>query len=315
MSDAGSEAGGRPPIVVVAGPTGIGKTGLALDLAERLGGEIVGADSVQVYRGLDIGTGKVTPEERARVPHHLIDVADPDEDFHARRYQELADAAIADVARRGLRAFVVGGTGLYLRVLLRGLFAAPGPDPEVRARWERLADSRGLAALHGRLRLVDPALAVRVHVQDRVRVIRGLEVFDLTGVPLSQHQRSHAFSGQRYRALVVGLRAERRALYSRIDARVDGMLANGFRDEVAALLAAGYGRELRAMGSIGYAHVSAALAGELPLVEAVRRMKRDTRRYAKRQLTWFAREPGLRWVDAPFDRDALASLAREHFEA
>ncbi len=315
MSNAGTAEEGAPRLAVIVGPTGVGKTGVAMEVAERIGAEIVGADSVQVYRGMDIGTGKVTAEERARVPHHLIDVADPDDDLHARAYQRLADAAIADVLARGRRVLVVGGTGLYVRVLLHGVFPAPEPDPEVRARYERQAEAEGLPALHDRLKLVDPALAARVHPRDKVRVIRALEVYDLTGVPLSQHQEEHAFSSARYRALVLGLRREREALYRRIDGRVDAMLAQGFEAEVQALLDRGYGRDLKAMGAIGYAHLAAALAGETTREEAVHRLKRDTRRYAKRQLTWFTREPGLSWVDAPFDPDALSDRILEFVES
>jgi len=301
-------------VAVIVGPTGVGKTSVALAVAERIGAEIVGADSVQLHRGLDIGSGKVTADERARVPHHLVDVADPDEDLHARRFQELADEAIAEVAARGRHVLVVGGTGLYVRVLLHGVFTAPEPDPELRARYERQAASEGVEALHDRLKLIDPTLAARVHPRDKVRVIRALEVYDGTGVPLSRHQEEHGFSATRYEALVLGLRRDREALYRRIDQRVDEMLTEGLVDEVAGLLDRGYGRELKAMGAIGYAHVAGALAGEATLEEAVRRMKRDTRRYAKRQLTWFAREPGLEWVDAPFDPDALAARILTHVE-
>ena len=315
MSGPGTTLGdGNPFLVVIAGPTGIGKTGLALELASRIGGEIVSADSMQVYRGMDIGTGKVTAEEQTRVPHHLIDVVDPDEAFHARRYQELADAAIAALGRSGRTVFVVGGTGLYIRILLRGLFEAPEPDRDLRAGYERQAEELGLAALHDRLKLVDPEAAARVPLRDKVRVIRALEVFDLTGVPLSQHQREHAFAQQRYASLLLGLRMERPALYARIDARVDEMFAEGFVQEVRRLVAAGYGGAPGFSAAIGYAHVAASLRGELPLDEAVRLMKRDTRRYAKRQLTWFARESGIEWVDAPFDVDALEARVRESLE-
>jgi len=310
-----TQGGDVPFLVVIAGPTGIGKTGLALRLASRLGGEIVGADSMQVYRGMDIGTGKVTAEERAAVPHHLIDVVDPDETFHARRYQQLADAAISALHARERRVFVVGGTGLYIRILLRGLFEAPEPDPELRATYERRANELGLAALHDRLKLVDPETAGRVPMQDRVRVVRALEVFDLTGVPLSRHQREHAFAQRRYSSLLLGLRMDRAALYARIDARVEEMLDEGFVEEVRRLVAAGYARAPGFSAAIGYAHVAASLRGELPLDEAIRLMKRDTRRYAKRQLTWFAREPGLEWVDAPFDVDALEARVRESLPA
>ena len=311
MIDAVTE---RRRILVVAGPTGVGKTRVAVALARELDAEIVSADSMQVYRGMDIGTSKATAEERAAAPHHMLDVVDPDEDFHAARYRELATAALADIHSRGRRAILVGGTGLYIKILVRGIFEAPPVDQDLRGRYEQEAETYGSGALHDRLKLVDPLLAGRVNPNDRVRVIRALEVFDLTGIPLSQHQEAHGFADALYDTLTLGLRIDRAVLYERIEARVDQMLASGFADEVRRLLQAGFSADLRPMGALGYKQLCAQLSGELTEEEAIRRIKRETKRYAKRQLTWFQKDPAVRWFEEPFDVPAMAGLAAEHFE-
>ncbi len=292
------------------GATATGKTALALEIAEAVAGEIVSVDSMQVYRGMDIGTAKATADERRRVAHHVIDVADPDDPLDARRYAQLADAAVADIERRGRLPVIVGGTGLWLRALLHGLMPAPPADRGLRDRFEALARSAGPAALHARLAERDPASALRIHRNDSVRVIRALEVLELTGRPISEHHREHEASEARYQVLALGLRHDREALYVRIDARTVAMFDAGFAQEVQALLDSGFDRSLRPMGALGYKHVCAALAGEIPLEDAVRLTQRDTRRYAKRQRTWFAKDPAISWLDAPYDPSAVIERVR-----
>jgi tRNA dimethylallyltransferase len=301
--------GERPRLVVVVGPTASGKSALALRLAEAAGAEVVSADSQQVYRGLDIGTGKVSPAERALVPHHLIDVAEPSEVMSAARYAALADAAIADIAARGRPIVVAGGTGLYLRALLHGLFEGPPADAALRAELE----TQETAALLERLRGVDPEAAARILPNDRRRLVRALEVHALTGVPISTHQRAHdvRHAPSRYPATWVGLDPPRAELGRRIDARVDAMFAAGLVDEVRAL-AARHPLELRAFDAIGYREVRAHLRGELGLEEARAQVKAATRRYARRQLGWFRAEPAITWYNAAdvIDVDALVAWLR-----
>ncbi len=300
-------------IVVICGPTGVGKTAAAIALCEAIGGAIVGADSMQVYRFMDIGTAKPTADEQARVHHDLINVVDPDEDFDAARYQHLADTAIARLLKAGKVPVVVGGTGLYIRALLHGIFPdAPG-DPEVRRALRRRLSAEGAAALHRELAARDPGAAARIHPNDRQRIVRALEVLAITGRPLSELQRRHGFRQQRYRALRIGLDIERQELYRRIDRRVDRMLAEGLLDEVRALLRRGYAATLKSMQSIGYRHMAAYLEGRLDWDEAVRTLKRDTRRYAKRQLTWFRADSAVRWYRPGEGR--LISMVTEKFLA
>ncbi|ACH38000.1 tRNA (N6-dimethylallyl-A37)-dimethylallyltransferase [Citrifermentans bemidjiense Bem] len=282
-------------VIVLGGPTGSGKSDLAVKLAEEIGGEIVNADSMQVYRRLDIGTAKPSAADLARVPHHLIDILDPNEDFTASDFRREATAAIADIERRGKRAIVVGGTGLYIRALLYGLVDSPTGDPELRRQFD---DVPGEELLR-RLSLVDPETAARLHPNDRVRLIRALEVYTQTGRPVSAFRSEHAFSDVHYQVLKMAIRVERQELYRRIDLRVEKMLEDGLVEEVRLLLAAGYGHELKALRSIGYKEITAYLAGEMTLDEAVTLIKRDTRRYAKRQMTWFGKENDIYWLEYP----------------
>ncbi|KAB0665023.1 tRNA (adenosine(37)-N6)-dimethylallyltransferase MiaA [Oryzomonas japonica] len=304
----------RPKILVVVGPTASGKSELALRLARELDGEIVNADSMQVYRGLDIGTAKPPPEQRAGVPHHLIDVAEPDRLFSAADFADAADAAIRAITGRGKRVIVVGGTGLYIRALLKGLVDSPSGAGAVRKALQEEAAQLGNEAMLDKLRQVDPESAARMHPNNLVRIIRALEVHRLTGVPLSRHQQEHAFGALRYDSLQIGIRIDRQELYRRIEARVDQMLAAGLVAEVQGLLAQGYGRQLKAMRAIGYKESAAYLAGECGLDEAVRIMKRDTRRYAKRQLTWFNADPDILWFEYPGKFASILQHAIEFFE-
>jgi len=291
-------------LVVIAGPTGSGKSALAVELAVRLGGEIVGADSQQLYRTLDVGTAKPTPAERAAAPHHLVDVAEPGEGMDAARYVALADAAIAAIDGRGALPIVVGGTGLYLRALLHGVVAAPGRDPALRARLEAEAAALGRPALHARLAGVDPAAAARILPNDLVRIVRALEIA-AGGRTQSELHAEHAFKPDRYRALFLALDPPRPALHARLDARVEAMFAGGILDEARALLAR-LGSPLPEKLPIGYAEAAAVVAGTLPLASAVRQVQVAHRRYAKRQVIWLRREAGVEWLAVPVDAEALA---------
>jgi tRNA dimethylallyltransferase len=300
-----------PRLVVIVGPTGAGKTRLAMQLAERAGGEVVSADSQQVYAGMDIGTGKVSAEERARVPHHLIDVVSPDQDMTAQRFIELADRAIADLEARGKCVIVCGGTGLYVRALLLGLFAGPPASPELRAELAELARGQGAAALHAELARVDPQSAARIDRNDEKRMIRALEVYRLTGEPMSAHQarHDHRSTPPRYAARLVGLRPERDALYDAIGRRVDAMIEAGLEGEVAGLRTLGYRPPMRSQQAIGYAELHDAADGVVDRARAIELIKRNSRHYARRQLSWYRADREIRWHADPGDVD-LADLER-----
>ena len=300
-------------VVLVVGPTAAGKTALALALAEAANAEIVSADSQQVYLGMDIGTSKATAAERARVPHHVVDVVRPDQAMTAARWAQLADAAIADIAARGKHALVCGGTGLYVRALLYGLFDGPPADAALRARLEAEADAApdGTASLWTRLSAVDPTAAARIDRRDRVRLVRALEVHELTGEPISVHQERHDYKNAplRYAARGIGLAPPRPELHRRIEARVDEMLAAGLEAEVRALGAAGYDFGLRAFSAIGYREMCAYVQGKLSLAELAPAIKSATKRYARRQLSWFRTEPTVSWYESAAAVDAAATIA------
>lgn len=264
----------RAPVLVIAGPTSAGKTAASLAVAERFGAQLVSADAMQVYRGMDVGTGKATAEEQARAPHHGLDVVDPHEPFDANDFVQLADAVCAQHDR----VVLVGGTSLYLRGFQRGFVATPPVDPTLRAELEAVDD------LHGELARVDPVLAQRLHPNDRVRLVRGVEVFRQSGKRLSDLQAAHRQAPDRVG--VRGLWLDREDLDARIDARVHRMVDAGYADEVRRLLDAGYARTLKPMQSLGYRHLCDHLLDGLPLDEAVRRTQRDTRRFARKQRTW-----------------------------
>jgi tRNA dimethylallyltransferase len=302
--------GGKPRIIVVCGPTAVGKTTAGIELARAIGGEIISADSMQVYRRLDIGTAKPTAAEQAAVRHHLIDVVDPDEPFDAATYKALGRQAIAELTRRGQTPIVVGGTGLYIKALLSGLFRSDARDPRVRNRLRAEAQALGPEAFHARLKQCDPQTAARLHPNDAIRILRALEVFEVTGRPISELQREHRFRDTPFRTLKLGLSIEREALYRRIDQRVQAMVDTGLQAEVRSLLEKGYGPELKPMQSIGYSHMIAFISGALSWEECIRTLKRDTRRFAKRQLTWFRADPEIVWPAA--DRsEELVRLSKE----
>ncbi len=285
------------PLLVVVGPTAVGKSEFALRACERFGGEIVGADSMQVYRGLDRGTAKPGPRELRRVPHHGIDLAEPGEDFSLGDFVRYAEAAIDSIRRRGRLPVVVGGTGLYLRGLLKGIAEAPRRDEALRARLRALAERRGPAGLHRLLARVDPAGAARLPPADRQRLVRALEVYFVARRGLSDLIGESPFGPDRFATVKVGLSMARESLYRLIDARVDRFFAEGLVDEVRRLLEAGRAEAANAFKALGYRETLRHLRGELSLAEAVALTKRNTRRYAKRQWTWFRREEGVAWFE------------------
>jgi tRNA dimethylallyltransferase len=293
------------PILVLSGPTASGKTAFAISLARYFPLEVVSADSMQVYRGMDVGTAKPTTAERAEVPHHLVDVADPDEGYSAGRFVAEAGEAIRGVRSRGRIPLVAGGTGMYLRALLKGLDPLPS-DPVVRETFSRRWKEDGGKALYEELLRIDPASAARIHPSDRVRVVRALEVAEMTGEPASARRESWSSGGSRYRVLFLVREVDREELYRRIDRRVDEMFRTGLVEEGEGLLAKGYPRTLPSMGALGYRHVLSHLLDGIPREQAVREMKRDTRRYAKRQITWLSKETGAVRVGEASPTEAVA---------
>jgi tRNA dimethylallyltransferase len=284
---------GPPPLLVIVGPTGVGKTAVAVALAARVSMEVVSADSRQVYRGMDAATGKPTAAERRAVTHHLLDLIEPGERYHAARFRLDAAAAIDTIRAAGRLPVIVGGTGLYVRALLRGLDPAPPANPALRAQLEETARVKGPAALHAQLAALDPASAARLHPNDRVRVIRAIEKHGPEPAPGGSWTRTVP----RWSAAMFGLMRERKALSRSLEERARGMLSGGMMQEVRRLLAAGHDETAPGMAGIGYRQMVAVLKGRLAEAEALRVMVRDTQRYAKRQMTWFAREPGIQWLD------------------
>ena len=284
-------------LLCLLGPTAVGKTEVAIELAQRLNAEIVSVDSRQIYRQMNIGTAKPTPEEQQAARHHLIDCADISQTFSVADYQRLVDTAIADIQNRGKQVLLVGGAGLYFRAIVDGLFEGPGADLAIRARLGQEASQHGVDILHERLRACDPESADRIHPNNIVRVIRALEVYELTGTPMSELQQQWHPEKQRYPFIAFCLTMPRALLYRRIEQRVDVMLANGLIAEVESLLAAGYSRDSVALQSFGYKELIAYLDGKCTYVEAISQLKQNTRRFAKRQLTWFRKDTRLEWID------------------
>jgi tRNA dimethylallyltransferase len=298
----------KPKLVIILGPTAAGKSEVALELAPVVKAEILNADSQQVYRYMDIGTGKPCVAERERVRHHLVDIINPDEEFNAAIFRRLAAIAVADIQRREKQVIVCGGTGLYLKALTQGLFSGPAQDLAIRERLNAEADRGGLGSLYRRLERVDPPAMSRIHPNDRQRIVRALEVFELTGRAISDWQKEHAFAESLFTTLKIGLQRERAELYDRINERCDRMMADGFMDEVNALLSKGYGFDLKPMQTIGYRHLGLVIRGEAPAQEALVLMKRDTRRLAKQQLTWFRSDHDIQWFHPDEKKEIRAAV-------
>ena len=284
-------------IIIISGPTATGKTATALSVAKTFGAEIINADSMQVYRYLDIGTAKPTREEQQKVPHHLLDVVEPDDPYHAGRFQSDADVLISDLGSRQKLPLIVGGTGLYIRSLLYGLCDLPEIQPEIRQQVQKELEKDGVESLYQHLKKVDPLVAGRLAPRDQVRIFRALEVYLATGRSISYFQEQHRFSRPKYSFLHLYLACERTTLRQRIADRVQQMMTHGFLAEIRNLLDKGYSPELKSLQSIGYRQLILHLQGVLSLDEALRLIVRDTRRYAKRQNTWFSRVPGIKIVN------------------
>ncbi|MEI8255807.1 MAG: tRNA (adenosine(37)-N6)-dimethylallyltransferase MiaA [Deltaproteobacteria bacterium] len=317
------EASEPASVILIAGATASGKTELAVHLAGRLGGEIVGGDSVQVYRRLDIGSAKPRPDELRGVRHHVLDMADIDEAYDAARFVADADRAIADIRARGRVPIVAGGAGLYLRALVRGLAQGIASDPDVRARLnaEAASSPEALAAMHRRLTALDPTYAAKIHANDPIRIVRAFEVMETTGEPISAHHARHAAQRDRYEVLWVALDVERDVLRARIAARARAMFAAGWLDEVRGVLADGYAPDLKPLRSVGYAQVvdfvtrGGGGGGGGGEEDAIERVRAATVAFAKRQRTWFRGEPGVIWERPDALRgDAWVERMRAHVE-
>ena len=284
-------------IICIAGPTASGKTALAVELAKELSGEVVSCDSMQIYRRMDIGTAKPTVEEMQGIVHHMIDVAEPDEDFSVSRYCAMAAPIVEDIVKRGKTAVIAGGTGLYMDSLIQGNDFAPFPSTGVREKLEQEAGEQGIQALYDRLSEIDPEAAARLHLSDKKRILRALEVYLETGETITEHNRKTQLLPPRFTPLWLGLDFESRAdLYSRIDRRVGIMLEQGLIGEIQGLLSCGIPEKCTAMQAIGYKEFVAALNGECTLEEAANQVRQSSRRYAKRQLTWFRRNKSIHWL-------------------
>jgi len=292
-----SEPENKPKIIIICGPTGVGKTSVAIKIAGVVNGEIISADSMQIYRYMDIGTAKPTMEEQSRIRHHIIDIVDPDENFDAAKFLKKAHEKIVELYTAGITPIVVGGTGLYIKALVHGLFDTGNVNLDVRKRLKKEAVTSGTGVLHKRLAEYDPDAADRIHPNDTYRIIRALEMVETTGKTISKHQEDHGFTDKRYRVIKIGLKMDRNVLYDRINKRVDEMLKKGLLDEVRGLLERGCSENLKSMQSIGYRHIVDFIKGRLSWDEALRTIKRDTRRYAKRQMTWFNADPEIVWTN------------------
>ncbi|MDC4223877.1 MAG: tRNA (adenosine(37)-N6)-dimethylallyltransferase MiaA [Candidatus Manganitrophus sp.] len=298
------------PWFILVGPTAVGKSAIAERLALALGTEIVVADSRQVYQGMDIGTDKPSAEARARVPRHLIDLVPPDAPFSAGKYKRLAEEKIAALSREGKPIFIEGGTGLYIKTLLYGLWEGPPADWDFRNRLLQEESEKG-GTLHRRLAGVDPDAAERIHPRDLPKLVRALEVYQQVGRPISEVHAAHRFAEPPKGAyFLVGVRREREALYRRIEQRVESQIANGLIEETERLLSAGFSPELPSMRGLGYKQMTRYLRGEQTREEAIATLKRDTRHYAKRQMTWFRADPKIEWIDLKPDETSEAAAER-----
>ena len=288
----------KKPMIILTGPTAVGKTDLSIQLAKAMNGEIISADSMQVYRHMDIGSAKVTPEEMDGVPHHLIDVLEPEEEFNVVVFQKLAKEALTGIYERGHIPIIVGGTGFYIQALLYDIdFTENGGDTAIRRELEKLAQTQGAGCLHQMLQEIDPESAAAIHQNNVKRVIRAIEFYRQTGKKISLHNEQEREKQSPYQFLYYVLDTDRKTLYERIDRRVDLMMEHGLVDEVKHLADMGCTRDMVSMQGLGYKEILDYLSGEIPLEEAVYILKRDTRHFAKRQITWFKRERDVRWLE------------------
>ncbi len=304
----------KPKILVIAGPTGSGKTELAISLAKELKGEIICADSLTVYRSFNIGTAKPTLEQRHSIPHHLLDIFEPTESFTAADFRTASANAINDIVMRGKNPIIAGGAGLYLRTLLRGLIDAPGENTELRNELRRRLEKEGAEQLLLELGKVDPETANRLHQNNTNRIIRALEVFYSSGIPLSQMQARHQFSETPYNSLQFCLNMPRNLLYERINKRTEMMIAAGLIDEVENLLKQGVPADSKPLQAIGYKEVTSYLSGLIDREQMINLIKQNSRNFAKRQLTWFRKEPDMHWVAYPENSATISSAAAKFFE-
>jgi len=296
------------------GPTASGKSEVAVIVALRTGAEIISLDSMLVYKGMDIGTAKPTLKEQARAPHHLIAIVDPDEPFDAAGFAKMAGEMIMKLHAVGIVPFVVGGSGLYIKALVHGLSHAGPADTDIRKRLKEAELLHGSGFLYERLSKCDPEASERIHPNDTFRIIRALEVYEATGMAISQYSRDHGFENRRFNVLKIGLHIERETLYDRINRRVDAMIEEGLVDEVKMLLNRGYSEDLKSMQSIGYRHMIDFIKGRITWEETVRTLKRDTRRYAKRQMTWFKADPEIVWAE-PEQLDYIKEMIKNFLQA
>ncbi|MGO9137678.1 MAG: tRNA (adenosine(37)-N6)-dimethylallyltransferase MiaA [Syntrophales bacterium] len=294
----------KPRLIVILGPTAVGKTAAAMALARESGGEIVSADSMQVYRLLDIGTAKPTLEEQSLVRHHIIDVVNPDEQFNAAMFIRLAHEAIGKLNDAGKPIFVVGGTGLYIKALLGGLFQGPDADEDLRRLYKQELKQFGEMYLHDKLKEKDERAAAQIDKNDIPRIIRALEVLELCGISIVEKQNAHRFGDSLYDVIKIGLTVERAELYKRIDQRTERMLEDGIVEEVERLFSSGYRENLKPLQALGYKHIVRLIKGSCNLTDATRMIKRDTRHFAKRQMTWFGRDKEIEWF-APSDIETV----------
>lgn len=308
----------KRPLIILTGPTAVGKTNASINLAKAVNGEIISADSMQVYRHMDIGSAKIRPEEMDGIPHHLIDVLEPDEEFHVVRFQQLAKKAMDEIYSRGHIPILVGGTGFYIQAVLYDIdFTENDGDPEYRKKLEKAAQEQGAKALHAKLQEIDPKSAAEIHAHNVKRVIRALEYFHLTGQPISKHNEEQRQKESPYCFAYFVLNDDRANLYRRIDQRVDQMIEMGLLNEVKQLKEMGYHKNMVSMQGLGYKEILDYLDGLYPLDEAVRILKRDTRHFAKRQITWFKREREVIWIDKPdfqYDEAKLLEAMLQHLK-
>jgi len=300
-------------LVIILGPTGVGKSVTSIKLAKKFKGMIINCDSMQVYKGFDIGTDKLPPEKRENIPHYLLDIVNPDTQFTAADFAKRALEAIGIILKKKRLPIIAGGTGLYLKALLDGLFPGPGRDSSLRQKLEKKAEEEGLGSLKKKLREVDPDYSQKIGQKDKMRIIRALEVFYLTEKPISEHFRNTSSFIKDFNIIKIGLKLNRRELYKRIEERVDKMFKRGIINEVEGLLKKGVNENSPPFRALGYKHVFKFLKKEMPLEEAIKLTKRDTRHYAKRQLTWFKKMEGIQWF-SPYDFPSLASFVEKNLE-